>query len=262
MNLDLNYLLERKPDFFDLPQAEQLKYIAFLDTKISQINLFTIYDIRQRFREYNLVVPSNFHREVRKLQGGKVPVLIEKSGGFSFHPKYEQELTLELFSDLEKPDGGLSKEAVSAKQTNTEIFNRYDLHPVIKRVAFPQFQDGYYKEAIQNALVEVISQVKVKAGHPKVNKNGRDYELDGDDLMNRVFGCDGDTQPIIAFNSLNDSLDKAEQRGTMNLFKGIVGIRDKKAHLNFVQSDPIRTIEYLSLASLLLRLLDEASVLR
>lgn len=137
----------------------------------------------------------------------------------------------------------------------TALFERYDFHPVIKKVAFKQFEDGYFKEAIQNALVEIVDQVKIKTKYPK-NVNGR--ELDGDDLMNRVFGCDNQT-PKIKFNKLANSLDKAEQRGIMNLFKGIVGIRDKKAHLNFVQNDPIKTIEYLSLASLLLRLLDESS---
>ncbi|MGH8005252.1 MAG: TIGR02391 family protein [Limisphaerales bacterium] len=135
----------------------------------------------------------------------------------------------------------------------TELFARYDFEPRIKEVAFKQFEDGYFKEAIQNALVEVIDQVKIKTSHPK-NANGR--ELDGDDLMNHIFGCD--TQiPKIKFNSLKTSLDKAEQRGLMYLFKGIVGIRDKKAHLNFVQNDALKTIEYLSFASLLMRLLNE-----
>jgi len=52
--------------------------------------------------------------------------------------------------------------------------------------------------------------------------------------MNRVFGCDGNSQPLIKLNKMRDSFDRAEQRGFMNLFKGIVGIRDKKAHLNFI----------------------------
>jgi uncharacterized protein (TIGR02391 family) len=141
----------------------------------------------------------------------------------------------------------------SAPGQRTELFARYDFHPRIKEVAFKQFEDGYFKEAIQNALVEVIDQVKIKANHPK-NNNGR--ELDGDDLMNHVFGCDNQN-PKITFNDVQTSLDKAEQRGMMNLFKGIVGIRDRKAHLNFIQNDPLKTIEYLSLASLLMRLLDE-----
>jgi len=146
--------------------------------------------------------------------------------------------------------------ATSPSGKRTELFARYDFHPQIKEVSFSQFQDGYYKEAIQNAFVEVVDQVKIRTNYPKVIKNGRTYELDGDDLMNRVFGCDNQ-KPLIKFNKLKNSLDKAEQRGLMNLFKGIVGIRDKKAHLNFIQKDPLKTIEYLSLASLLMRLLDE-----
>lgn len=138
----------------------------------------------------------------------------------------------------------------------TELFTRYDFHPKIKEVAFKQFEDGYFKESIQNALVEVIDQVKIRTGNPKGN-NGHD--LDGDDLMNHIFGCDNQA-PKIQFNELKTGLDKAEQRGIMNLFKGIVGIRDRKAHLNFIQNDPLKAIEYLSLASLLLRLLDENAV--
>jgi len=141
----------------------------------------------------------------------------------------------------------------SVSGQRTELFARYDLHPRIKEVAFQQFENNDFKGAIQNALVEVIDQVKIKTKHPK-NAKGRD--LDGDDLMNHVFGCDNQ-RPKIKFNPLKTSLDKAEQRGVMNLFKGIVGVRDRKAHLNFLQRDPLKTIEYLSLASLLMRLLDE-----
>lgn len=161
--------------------------------------------------------------------------------------------------------GLLSRNRVNGKWTYVQKFPpslpaekkisvEYAIHPRIKEVAWKQFENGHYKEAIQNALVEVVDQVKVKTNYPKNAGNGRD--LDGDDLMNKIFGCDNQT-PVIKFNSLSTSLEKAEQRGIMNLFKGIVGIRDKKAHLNFIQKDPYKTIEYLGLASLLLRLLDE-----
>lgn len=129
----------------------------------------------------------------------------------------------------------------------------YELHPKIAASASAAFKAKLYKESIQNALVEVIHEVKVKSGHPQ-DVNGR--ELDGDKLMQYVFGCDNQ-QPIIQFNSLANSLDQAEQRGLMNLFKGIVGVRDRKAHLNFIQKDPKKAFEYLVLASLLLRLVDE-----
>jgi len=149
--------------------------------------------------------------------------------------------------------------ATSPPGQRIELFTRYDFHQKIKDVSFNLFEDGYYKEAIQSAFVEVIDQVKIRTNYPDIIKNGKSYELDGDDLMNHVFGCDNQT-PLIKFNGLKNSLDKAEQRGLMNLFKGIVGVRDKKAHLNFIQKDTLKTIEYLSLASLLMRLLDEYSI--
>lgn len=136
---------------------------------------------------------------------------------------------------------------------NILLKEKYDFHPRIKAVSLKLLNDGSYKEAIQMALVEVIDRVKKVAGNPRVNNKA----LDGDDLMNRVFGCDGGNQPIIKLNSLSDDFDKDEQRGFMYLFKGIVGIRNKKAHLNFIQNDYLKTIDYLALASLLMRVLDD-----
>ena len=43
----------------------------------------------------------------------------------------------------------------------------------------------------------------------------------------------------------------------MNLFKGIVGIRNRKTHDNVILYDTNRAIEYLTLASLLIRLFEE-----
>lgn len=151
---------------------------------------------------------------------------------------------------------GLSqlKENGLSKEERVDIFEKYDLHPDIKSVSLNEFKDGYYKTSIQNALVEVIDKVKKKAGYPK-DKNGRD--MDGDALMQHVFGCTGNHEPLIKFNGLSSDLEKNEQQGLLYLYKGIVGIRNRKAHMNFVQNDPIKTLEYLSLASLLMRHLDD-----
>jgi len=169
-----------------------------------------------------------------------------------------------------RPPGLLTRTMVSGKwkyaqrcpplpaSGQKELLPKYDFHPRIKKVAIKQFENKDFKGAIQNALVEVIHQVKIKTNNP-TNANGK--ELDGDDLMNQVFGCDNQI-PKIKFNNLQTSLDKAEQRGLMYLFKGIVGVRDRKAHLNFIQNDSTHTVEYLSLASLLMRLLDKHSAKR
>ena len=142
---------------------------------------------------------------------------------------------------------------IPRNDTIETFLKKYDLHSKVKSVSAGLFADIHYKEAIQASLVEVIRRVKEVAGYPK-NNAGQD--LDGDKLMNMVFGCDG-KQPLIKLNELGDSLDRAEQRGFMNLFKGIVGVRNKKAHLNFIQHNPYMTMEYLTLASLLMRLLEE-----
>ena len=80
--------------------------------------------------------------------------------------------------------------------------------------------------------------------------------MDGEKLMNRAFGFENQA-PIIKFNPLVSEGDENEQRGIMNLFKGMVGIRNRKAHENVVMNDPQRAMEYLALASLQMRLLDE-----
>jgi uncharacterized protein (TIGR02391 family) len=154
----------------------------------------------------------------------------------------------------------LVENTVVKKGPTKQTLAKYVWHKRVNEVSLKQFQEGHYKEAIQNALVEVIDQVKKRSGNPKKDVgNNRTIDLDGDDLMNRVFSCDTQT-PKIRFNELQTGLDKAEQRGIMNMFKGIVGIRDKKAHLNYLQNDINKAIEYLCLASLLMRLLEEGIV--
>ena len=131
---------------------------------------------------------------------------------------------------------------IPRNDTIDTFLKKYNLHSRIKSVSEKLFANAHYKEAIQASLVEVINRVKEVADYPK---DSADRDLDGDNL------------PLIKLNELKDSIDKAEQRGFMNLFKGIVGVRDKKAHLNFIQHNPYMTMEYLTLASLLMRLLDE-----
>ena len=121
----------------------------------------------------------------------------------------------------------------------------------IEKVSGTLYRDGHYKSAALEAYIRVIEQVK------SVSAIGDD----GDSLMNRAFGCDRQT-PVIQFNGLSTDEERDEQRGIMYLFKGIVGLRNSKAHTNRLFSDPSRAHEYLALASLLMRLLEIAQVNR
>jgi uncharacterized protein (TIGR02391 family) len=111
------------------------------------------------------------------------------------------------------------------------------------------FRDGHHKQAALEAYIRVIEEVKRKSG----------IDDDGDSRMNRAFGCDKQT-PVVQFNSLQTGAERDEQKGIMFLFKGIVGLRNSKAHSNTLFNDPSRAHEYLALASLLLRLLEIATV--
>ena len=123
----------------------------------------------------------------------------------------------------------------------------YQFHAEIERVSGHLFRDGHYKQAAFESYIRVIDEVKSRSG----------LNLDGDNLMNQVFGCDGGRVPILKFNSLATDEERDEQKGFMFLFKGIIGLRNSKAHTNCLFTDPLRAHDYLSLASLLMRALEQ-----
>lgn len=125
--------------------------------------------------------------------------------------------------------------------------DKYQFHSDIERVSGALFRDGHYKQAALEAYIRVIDEVKHRSG----------LTLDGDSLMNQAFGCTS-RAPVLRFNSLSTDAERDEQNGLMFIFKGIVGLRNSKAHSNRLFNDPMRAHEYLALASLLMRLLEIA----
>jgi uncharacterized protein (TIGR02391 family) len=125
----------------------------------------------------------------------------------------------------------------------------YRFHAEIERVSGDLYRDGHYKQAALEAYIRVIEQVRTVSR----------IADDGDSLMNKAFGSERQT-PVIQFNSLATEAERDEQRGIMFLFKGIVGLRNSKAHSNRLFNDPSRAHEYLALTSLLMRLLEIAQV--
>jgi uncharacterized protein (TIGR02391 family) len=125
----------------------------------------------------------------------------------------------------------------------------YAFHPAVIVACREPYEAGQLKHAVLEAFIRVIGEVKHKSGLTS---------LDGDSLMNRAFGSEKQA-PTIRFNALSTDAERDEQRGFMYMFKGIVGIRNNYAHTNTKLDDPERAHEYLTLASLLMRLLDSAS---
>ena len=119
-------------------------------------------------------------------------------------------------------------------------------HDAIEGVSGKLLRDGHYKQAALEAYIRVIDDVKFRSGLA---------EVDGDALMNRAFGSERQTS-LLRFNSLQTPAEQDEQKGIFYLFKGVVGLRNAKAHSNVLFESPQRAHEYLALASLLLRLLE------
>jgi uncharacterized protein (TIGR02391 family) len=128
------------------------------------------------------------------------------------------------------------------------IYSLASMHPSINEVSERLFLNGHYPQAIFEAYKAVVNQVK--------KKSGRD-DLDGQELMSTVFSY---KNPILKLNKLQSKSDQDEQMGFMFLFMGAtVGIRNPKAHDIVEQRDPIRAMEYLALASLLSRRVEEST---
>ena len=126
----------------------------------------------------------------------------------------------------------------------------YQLHPEISKVSSKLLDDGHFAQAVEEAFKRVINEVKAHM----IRKGGDTFD-GGDSLMNHAFGIENQT-PLIKFNALSTREERDEQKGIMFLFKGVVAIRNRKAHDNVFLDSPKRAVEYLGLASLLMRLLD------
>ena len=80
-------------------------------------------------------------------------------------------------------------------------------------------------------------------------------DLDGKKLMDQAFSV---TNPKIKLNNLVTQSEKDEQQSFLLMFGGAaLGIRNPKAQDTVQQNDPYQALEYLSIASLLLKKIDE-----
>ena len=130
--------------------------------------------------------------------------------------------------------------------TPIELFDSCDLHRHIVDVSRSLYESGHYPQAI----MEAFKRVDIEVG----KASGLEH-LSGKRLMKKAFTGD---KPLIKFNSLTSVSDQNEQDGLRDIFIGaIVGIRNPKAHEIVSQRDPYKTLEYLGLASLLLKRVDE-----
>ena len=106
----------------------------------------------------------------------------------------------------------------------------YEFHPAISQVSRTTLSRRPFQTSGFRSIHSVIDEVKMKSG----------LGMDGDPLVNCAFGFENQA-PVIQFNNLQSDAERDEQKGIMFLLKGIVGLRNSKAHSNRLFNDPRRS---------------------
>lgn len=115
----------------------------------------------------------------------------------------------------------------------------YDLHPTVKEVAGKLFIDGHYRQALLDTYIALSEVVKSKSG----------LLIDNTPVMQSAFSP---KSPKIKLSEDND-----EQQGYMWLFSGaMMALRNPSAHKLGTKRTPQETLEWLTFASALFRMLD------
>jgi uncharacterized protein (TIGR02391 family) len=141
-----------------------------------------------------------------------------------------------------------AKKKAKRSVNTAALYKKLVVHPEIRAASQTLFMDGHFPSATLEAFKMVNILVKKKSGRS---------DLDGHSLMSTVFS---ENAPILKWTRLVSDSDKSEQRGFMMLFMGaMAGIRNPGAHDIVDLKDPIKALQYLALADMLARRVDEST---
>jgi uncharacterized protein (TIGR02391 family) len=156
-------------------------------------------------------------------------------------------------------DGRLGRVAVARTLGQAEeragrlrsALERRGVHADVLRFCRAELLQENYFHAVLEASKSVATKLREKSG----------YGSDGAELVDDALGGSPERLPRLAFNALTTQTHWSEQRGLMNLLKGVFGtFRNPTAHVGRIEW-PISeqdALDLLTLASLLHRRLDEA----
>ena len=144
----------------------------------------------------------------------------------------------------------IGKPTKDAAESPVNLFDKMQFHPRVIEVSESLFKTGNYSSAIFEAFKAVHNYVQDKTG----------LTLDGVNLMEKVFN---ENKPILQLNELLTKSDRDEQKGFKYLFMGSqMGIRNPQAHENVKPEEQNIALEYLGIASLLMRRIDGSKLVK
>jgi uncharacterized protein (TIGR02391 family) len=121
------------------------------------------------------------------------------------------------------------------------------LHPYIAQGCSRLFVDGHYAQAVEEPAKAVFQYLREVSG----------LTLDGTALAQQSFSI---KNPILAFSDLSDESRRNEQIGFMEMLAAFAkGVRNPMAHTHGKLEEQQKAFEYLCLASLFCRRIDDAT---
>jgi uncharacterized protein (TIGR02391 family) len=120
------------------------------------------------------------------------------------------------------------------------------LHPFIAKGCSQLFVDGHYTQAVEEAAKAVSQYIR----------DVTNLTTDGTALVDTAFSL---KKPLLAFSDLSDETKRNEQVGFMDMLKGFAkGVRNPLAHTHGNKEEAQKAFEYLVMASLFCRRIDDA----
>lgn len=120
------------------------------------------------------------------------------------------------------------------------------LHPMIVQSSMGFYVQGNWREAVLNSIIAIFDLIRSRTGSHE----------DGDRLINQVMSPN---DPVLILSELETDSGQNDQKGFMQIFKGAYqGIRNPKAHTLNHDLNELKAAQYLVLASLLARRIDES----
>jgi uncharacterized protein (TIGR02391 family) len=137
-------------------------------------------------------------------------------------------------------------EARSESVGGSRPFDDRNIHTRIQNASKKLFDDGHYALATFEAYKLLAKEVAAMA---MLNESGVK-------LMMKAFS---EQSPLIRLTDMASTSDKDEQEGYKFIFSGsVMAIRNPRGHEYGVRESPTECLDHLSLASLLLRRLENA----
>ena len=137
-------------------------------------------------------------------------------------------------------------EARDVAAERTHAFAERNIHEKVSAVAIDLFDNGHYSQATFEAFKYVDKAIQYRAGS---SESG--FKL----MMSALGGA----SPAVAITPNITVSDQDEQKGYQFLFAGsVLGIRNPRGHEYGLKDSVDQCLDHLSLASLLIRRLEEA----